>query len=539
MSAISVEFEDLLLGNPDQLDPRAADLVTAAEAIARATESLRGLIDGQISRSTDALAETASEVARSLSNARTRYRKTGEALQTYAADLRPIQQDARTAISTAEYYDQKSATLPNDISLREGDLLRAEAVDAPQHQIDEIENDLRRLRQAQSNAYSQVQDARQQLYGARDRLRAIADTAISKIETAIEGDADSAYDNWNQFWEGAAGWIGDWAASVLKGILEFLGELLAILVAIVVIILVVIIVVLVLSLIAAVIGWVALAILAVVIVGALLLTFLLRDGLGTPKGPSTPKRGFPYTKRPEDADSSDNADDKTAQDYGDLFEEVGRQDALGGETATDIRVVAITDADGTVIGYRVQLPSTQNWSPMNTDGALNDLSADAMLAMFPGLETQYEKAVWDALERSGALDSDAPIMLTGWSLGGMMAGDLATDPRIADRVQSVVTAGSAIDKHAGEIDPSVRVTQVNNRWDPVHTLEFVGYGPNDVPGPNWQTYHPVDIRIHDSTMYGELADDLVPEVRPGDEIFFADDVQGTYEQVYEMEYSRG
>jgi hypothetical protein len=77
-------------------------------------------------------------------------------------------------------------------------------------------------------------------------------------------------------------------------------------------------------------------------------------------------------------------------------------------------------------------------------------------------------------------------------------------------VQSVVTAGSAIDKHAGEIDPSVRVTQVNNRWDPVHTLEFVGYGPNDVPGPNWQTYHPVDIRIHEANMYGELADDLVP-----------------------------
>ncbi len=106
-------------------------------------------------------------------------------------------------------------------------------------------------------------------------------------------------------------------------------------------------------------------------------------------------------------------------------------------------------------------------------------------------------------------------------------------------MQSVVTAGSAIDKHAGEIDPSVRVTQVNNRWDPVHTLEFVGYGPNDVPGPNWQTYHPVDIRIHDANMYGELADDLVPEVRPGDEIFFADDLKNTHEEVYEMVYSRG
>lgn len=541
MSAISVEFEDILLGKPDQLDPRAADLVTAAAAIEKATASLRGLIEGQTSRSTEALAETASEVARSLSRARTRYRNTGQALQTYAADLRPIQQDARAAIATAEYYEQKSATIPNDISRREGDLLRAEAVEAPQPQIDEIEADVRRMRQAQSNAASQVQDARQQLYRARERLRAIADAAISQIETAIEGDSDSAYDNWNQFWDGAAGWIGEWAANVLKGILEVLGELLAILVAIVVIIIVIIIVIAVLSAIAAIIGWVALGILAALLVGAMLLTFLIRDGLGTPirRSPPPGEKLKPKKKYPSDADDATTADQYTSQDYGDLFEEVGRQDVAGGEQRTVIRVVAITDAAGNVIGYRVQLPSTQNWSPMNGDGALNDLSADAMLALFPGLETQYKKAVWDALESSGALASDAPIMLTGWSLGGMMAGDLATDPRLSGRVQSVVTAGSAIDKHAGEIDPSVRVTQVNNRWDPVHTLEFVGYGPNDVPGPNWQTYHPVDIRIHEANMYGELADDLVPAVRPGDEIFFADDLKNTHEEVYEMVYSRG
>lgn len=129
MSAISADYEDLLLGKPDQLDTRAADLVTAADAIEQATAALRGLIDDQTSLSTDALAETASEVARSLSKARTRYRKTGQALQTYAADLRPIQSDARSAISSAEYYEQRSASLPRDISAREGDLLRAQAVD--------------------------------------------------------------------------------------------------------------------------------------------------------------------------------------------------------------------------------------------------------------------------------------------------------------------------------------------------------------------------------------------------------------------------
>lgn len=542
MSALGAEFEDLFVGRPDEIDPRAQALIAAADAIAQATDALRDLVDGQTSEATDALARTASEVARSLSKARVRYRKTGEALQTYAADLRPIQRDARSAVSNADYYEQKSFSLPSDISRREGDLLRAEAVEAPQSQIDVIQDDIWRLRQAESRAYGEVEESRRALYAARDRLRVIADDAMSKIETASEGEKDSAADNWNQFWDAAAGWIGDWAASVLKGILEFLGELLAVLVAIIVVILLLIIVALVIAVIIATGGMAPLAFLALVaaaIVAGLLLTFILRESRD-PKGPAINEaRGFPYTKNPSDSDDAESADEFTAEDYGDLFEEVGRQDAAGGENSTVIRVVAITDADGNIIGYRVQLPSTQNWGPGNENGALNDLSADAMLAMFPGLKTQYEKAVWDAMERAGVFENDVPIMLTGWSLGGMMAGDLATDPRISGRVESVVTAGSAIDKHAGEMDPSVRVTQVNNRWDPVHTLEFVGYDDDDVPGPNWQTYRPTDIRIHDSGMYGELADDLVPGVRPGDEVFFADDVDGSYEQVYEMEYSRG
>ena len=60
MSAIEVEFEDLFAGRPDQLEARAQDLVTAAEAIQRATDSLRALVEGQTSASTDAIAETAS-----------------------------------------------------------------------------------------------------------------------------------------------------------------------------------------------------------------------------------------------------------------------------------------------------------------------------------------------------------------------------------------------------------------------------------------------------------------------------------------------
>jgi hypothetical protein len=190
----------------------------------------------------------------------------------------------------------------------------------------------------------------------------------------------------------------------------------------------------------------------------------------------------------------------------------------------------------------VQLPSTQDWSPLNRDGQLNDVRTDVMLSMFPGVPTQYEEAVWDAMTEAGVFESDAPIMFTGWSLGGMMAGDLAADPRVSDRVESVVTAGSAIDKHYGDIPDGVRVTQFNNGIDPVHTLEFVGLDPIDslhALDGDWQTYRPLTWPMHDAGMYGEQAEHYLPEPRPGDEVFFAQPGSGSYEDVYSASYTRG
>ena len=130
-------------------------------------------------------------------------------------------------------------------------------------------------------------------------------------------------------------------------------------------------------------------------------------------------------------------------------------------------------------------------------------------------------------------------MFTGWSLGGMMAGAMATNPQYADRVTSVVTAGSAIDKYRSDIRSSVDVTQFDNTVDPVHHLEFLGLGPGDTaPRANWQTHWFTDARIHDGTMYEQGADATAPAVRNDDEIFFANDADGTYEQVYTDRYAR-
>ncbi|MEZ5213819.1 MAG: hypothetical protein R2692_03060 [Microbacterium sp.] len=187
MSAISADYEDLLSANPDQLDTRAADLVTAADAIEQANAALRGLIDDQTSSPTDALADRA-QVARSLSKACTRYRKTGQALQTCRRPAaHPERRAQRNLIGGGTTSSAPSAS--SDDLQRARATLRAQAVDAPQYQLDQIEDDLLRLRQAQSNAYTQTNDARV-LNAARDRLLAIkADTAISQIETAGRGGA--------------------------------------------------------------------------------------------------------------------------------------------------------------------------------------------------------------------------------------------------------------------------------------------------------------------------------------------------------------
>jgi hypothetical protein len=226
-----------------------------------------------------------------------------------------------------------------------------------------------------------------------------------------------------------------------------------------------------------------------------------------------------------------------AETYGDLIAQVVRQDQVGVDLgATEIDVVAITDTTGRVRAWRVQLPSTQYWGVFNNAG-VNDLSADAVMTLFPALETQYEKAVLDAMHRAGVDESTAPIMFAGWSLGGMMAAKMATTPQYADRARAVVAAGSPIDMYASRIGTRVDVTQVDNLVDPVHYLEIVGPEARDTH-PNWRTYWIADARVHNGTMYADGADRVVPKPRAKDRPFFADAAQGTREVVYTDRYSR-
>lgn len=529
-SGLAVEFEDVFAGRPAELEARSRRLQSTADAIARAADALRDLVDDQRSRATAALEESAVEASAGLRRARRRYGGTATALTTYAVELGPIQEGARAAVDDADFHQARAYRLQGELDDLRNDITRAEAEGAP---TDALYDELWSTSDGAAFSAGEVEAARRALQQARQDIWDAADRAIDAIETAIEHGADSWRDNWDQFWEGVGDFfelVGEWASQVLSVVVEALQELLSALVSALVVALLLVVGLLVVGLVFVLFGVVGLLVLAAVLAIALL-ALAIGEVIAKPQQVSGGHR------KPKPGD-----DALEARDYQGLMTDLAEQDEQGAlDDVTQIRVVAIRDANGNVISWRVQLPSTQNWNPLNTDGALNDARTDAMLSMFPGVPTQYEQAVWDAMTEAGVFESDAPIMFTGWSLGGMMAGELATDPRVADRVESVFTAGSAIDKHYSDMPPDVRVTQINNGIDPVHVLEFVGLDPVDYVrfDGDWQTYRPLTWPMHDARMYGAEAERYLPEPRPGDEIFFAGEGSGSYEDVYVAEYTRG
>jgi len=526
VSALSVEFEDLFDGRPDDLESRARDLGRTAEAIASAALALRNLVQQQHSLSTDAAGTASSEAAAGLQRAQDRYQGTSTALVTYAVELGDIQREARAAIEEGDAHLSQIPLQEAEIHDLENALTLAVAKG---ESTSTIEDRLGEARSALSAAMGAAEDARQTLTSARRRLWDAADRAGDQISTAIEEGADSFGDNWNQFWEGVGevfAIVADWAEGVLAAIVFELAEMVSALVSAAVVAVMILVGVVALGFVYLTLGGAGLLLL-IALVSASLMTMAIRELMAPPVVQRT--------------DRFEVSDDLEPRDYRDLFGELAAQDGAGGEDYTEIRVVAVRDASGEIVAWRVQLPSTQQWSPSNTDGPLNDLRTDVMLSMFPELQTQYEQAAWQAMTDAGVFDSDAPIMFTGWSLGGMMAGEMATDSRVSDRVESVVTAGSAIDKHYSDMPPDVRVTQFNNGIDPVHTLEFFGLGIDDYLrlDQDWQTYRPLSWPMHDATMYGDAAERYLPEPRPGDDIFFAGEGDSGSEEVYVAEYTRG
>jgi hypothetical protein len=159
-------------------------------------------------------------------------------------------------------------------------------------------------------------------------------------------------------------------------------------------------------------------------------------------------------------------------DVSSLFASAKQIDVMGDEDFANIRilenVVAVEGPPGTFVekrSYTVQIPSTLVWNPL-AGAAPNDVTAD-LLAM-NGDQTALMNAVYDAMEEQG-IDTNSvgttdgpPVMLVGFSLGGITAASMAADPR-GFNIQQVVTAGSPISEIA--IPAGVDVTALQAKQD--------------------------------------------------------------------------
>ncbi|TXR56010.1 hypothetical protein [Quadrisphaera setariae] len=132
-----------------------------------------------------------------------------------------------------------------------------------------------------------------------------------------------------------------------------------------------------------------------------------------------------------------------------------------------IRVERTVHADGSRSTI-VYLPGTKDWS----SGSTNPASWDAIALGMAGEPSAFTDAVVKAVEDAG-VEADEPVMLAGYSLGGITAAQLAADPALRARfdVQGLVTAGSPI----GNVDlpPDVQALSLEHDEDLVPKLEGV------------------------------------------------------------------
>jgi len=231
----------------------------------------------------------------------------------------------------------------------------------------------------------------------------------------------------------------------------------------------------------------------------------------------------------EDANAVDRVDSMD-----DLVALEGLSDNMGGSEQT---VVDIMRVEGTPPRYIVTLPSTQDWQvagvffgdDMNGDGAVNDLDTNIVLRLFPEVRTQYERAVLEAMRQAGIQPTD-PVLLVGFSQGGIMAGHLAANRSDEFNFEGVLAYGAPIDDMP--IPPKTEVVSMQHHGDVVHTLDLT---PSPPDTDTWSTYsEPVPIdpetgepypQAHNNAAYQRTAERLLAEdgtVDDGFEQFYGD-----------------
>lgn len=470
-----------------------------AERILAVARSLESLVDSEQSsgESIEQLKQNASQTATAVRTAQPRYHETALALVEFSVDLADAQQKANSAISDANGASNELGSLNYRRDRREEDRLDALMANESEEELDRIERDIRsidreigEIEQAVSQATGRYQQA------VEDRERAIVE-AVNRIKPALDQLNDgvldyvrSAFESLVAFTEAIAQWIGTIFTALVDALLKLI---VALIVAVILVILVIVLIALVLAVVAIAILLIPsliLAALALIILAitALVVRSVIREAI-TPT-PDLTVRHYD----PDKTDPYERSEDEG--NYENVFNNNAQIDDLGGSDSTNIEIVTIRDADGNIVGYRVVLPSTQDWEEANgifnsgegmkgDQGAVNDLGSNVALMMTPPeLRGPYERAVIEALQAQMAADGaspNTPVMLAGFSQGGILAARMAADPHSPFNINAVVTAGSCVDGF--NIPSSVSVLSLQHIDDPVPMLDFNPTGDNNIYNP--------------------------------------------------------
>lgn len=500
-----------LLGEPNALSGFASTYEGVAEAILAVAARLRAVASESASRSLaiDATKDRAAELATDISHVHPRYRETALALKEYAVRLEDAQERADAAIHDAS----RERNLPNLRYLRqnlEADYLSSALLPWEADKRDGIERELRQvvsqidraeheLRRAHGEYDQAVADrdhaARAAIHRIAPVLHHLNDRPVDYIKAAVEAVADFV------------ALVAEWVADVMVAIVAALTEIVRALVELVVII----VAVLVLIALAIVLLAVALVVLATVIalVLAALPAIMAALQLALAREALTPTPEMKNITPPSGYRSSRNGRGA----YEDLLLRNGNLDEEGGSDSTVIEVTEVLDQNGKRVGWRVTLPSTQDWELANglpageawdpawDRGAMNDLGSNAVLMAAPQVQGAYERAVRQAMLDAG-IGPDDPVMLVGWSQGGILAGKIAADRGDNFNIQAIFVAGAPIDHM--DIGSDVDVISIQHDGDIVHKADLSA-GRNS---SNWVTVAgppQPDRAVHEAGSYGQTA----------------------------------
>jgi hypothetical protein len=200
----------------------------------------------------------------------------------------------------------------------------------------------------------------------------------------------------------------------------------------------------------------------------------------------------------EQQDAWNRINDATRVDsLSDLIENNGAVDLLGGSDRSVVDIMEVVDENGET-HYVVALPSTQDWGQLKAlfgdefvdtlkdYPATNDLDSNIALMLMdnPLLATQYERAVTQAMTDAG-VPAGSDVVYTGFSQGGIMAANLASNTGSPYNTIGIVTNGSPVSSF--DIPPHIPVIAFEHAGDPVPLLDGDAIDPQNATSPNRST----------------------------------------------------